>query len=131
MITGQTSQLFELIAMAPAHLQLTPIVEHEQVIAPLQRLELLYEIEVHDGATMNAPEFLWIETLFDRVDRRTDAKTLAVAMDLHVVSSGREVVDLADRLKKDSILRTDNDLFRILPDLGLKVSIRLDKGISS
>ena len=80
---------------------------------------------------MNAPEFLWIETLFDRVDRRTDAKTLAVAMDLHVVSGGREVVDLADRLKKDSILRTDNDLFRILPDLGLKVSIRLDKGISS
>src|SRR5207248_8888192 len=76
MITGQTSQLFELIAMAPAHLQLTPIVEHEQVIAPLQRLELLYEIEVHDGATMNAPEFLWIETLFDRVEiRRSEEHT--------------------------------------------------------
>src|SRR5207248_6604612 len=30
MITGQTSQLFELIAMAPAHLQLTPIVERSE-----------------------------------------------------------------------------------------------------
>jgi len=115
MTTGDTSQLLELITVATTHLELGSVIQNEQIIAALKCTKLPNAIEVHNCATMDAPKLPGIQTLFDGVDGGANAKRLAGGMDLHVVCGGREVVDFTHCLKEDSILRTNNDLLRILP----------------
>src|SRR5205807_645549 len=109
-----TSKLLELLTMASAHLELASVVQHKQIITALKSTKLLDAIEVHDDAAMDAAELLWIQALFDGVDGGTNAKHLAGSMNLHVVCRGGEMLNFAYRLEENPILRTDDDLFRIL-----------------
>src|SRR5689334_3247478 len=100
--------------MASAHLELGSVIQDKQIIATLKRTKLLDAIEVHDRAAMHTTKLLWIETLFDGIDGGTNSEHLAGSMDLYVVCSSGQMLNLAYCLEEDSILRADNDLFRIL-----------------
>jgi len=112
-----TSQLVELITMTAAHFKLSAIVQDQEIIAPLQRSELLDAIEVHDRTAVNAAKLPGIKPLLDAIDRGPNAERLSGGVNLYVVRGGRQVFDLGYSLKEDSVLGTDDDLLRVFPSL--------------
>jgi hypothetical protein len=83
--------------MPAAHFELRAVVQDKNVVPTRRRAACIDPIKVDYRAAMNAVEFLRIEVLLDAFHSRPSSVDHAGRVNLNIIGSRGEIVDLIDR----------------------------------
>lgn len=116
--------------MPAAHFELRAVVQDKNVVPTRRRAACIDPIKVDYRAAMNAVEFLRIEVLLDAFHSRPSSVDHAGRVNLNIIGSRGEIVDLIDRGHNCSPAQVDDKLRRISDGvLGFGCSVRATRAL--